>query len=76
MFSAPFPLSGLADEAADDIDGQIAAHKALGWTALELRLLNGNRRGSRHRLFIFWLAANTATQDGIELIEDDTGQNS
>ena len=30
-------------EAADDIDGQIAAHKALGWTALELRLLNGKQ---------------------------------
>ena len=43
MPPAPFPLSGLADEAADDIDGQIAAHKALGWTALELRLLNGKQ---------------------------------
>jgi sugar phosphate isomerase/epimerase len=40
---SPFPLSGLADEAADDIDGQIAAHQALGWKALELRLLNGKQ---------------------------------
>ena len=43
MSPAPFPLSGLADEAADDIDGQIAAHKALGWSAIELRLLNGKQ---------------------------------
>ncbi len=46
MFTAPFPLSGLADEAADDIDGQIAAHKALGWSAIELRLLNGKQFSS------------------------------
>lgn len=44
----PFPLSGLADEAADDIDGQIAAHQALGWSALELRLLNGKQFSSAH----------------------------
>ena len=43
MSTAPFPLSGLADEAADDIDGQIAAHQALGWSAIELRLLNGKQ---------------------------------
>ena len=43
MPTAPFPLSGLADEAADDIAGQIAAHQALGWSALELRLLNGKQ---------------------------------
>lgn len=34
-----FPLSGLADEAADSIDGQITAHRALGWGFLELRLV-------------------------------------
>ncbi|MCX8487713.1 MAG: hypothetical protein ORN22_01240, partial [Opitutales bacterium] len=43
MPTSPFPLSGLADEAADDIDGQIAAHKALGWSAIELRLLHGRQ---------------------------------
>ena len=43
MFTPPFPLSGLADEAADDIAGQIAAHQALGWKAIELRLLNGKQ---------------------------------
>ena len=43
MSTAPFPLSGLADEAADDIDGQIAAHRALGWSAIELRLLHGKQ---------------------------------
>lgn len=36
-----FPLSGLADEAADSIDGQITAHRALGWGFLELRLVDG-----------------------------------
>jgi len=41
-----FPLSGLADEAADGIDGQIAAHRELGWSALELRLLNGKQFAS------------------------------
>jgi sugar phosphate isomerase/epimerase len=39
----PFPLSGLADEAADGIVGQIAAHRELGWKALELRLLDGRQ---------------------------------
>jgi sugar phosphate isomerase/epimerase len=43
MPTSPFPLSGLADEAADDIDGQIAAHHALGWSAIELRLLHGRQ---------------------------------
>ena len=37
------PLSGLADEAADGIAGQIAAHRELGWKALELRLLDGRQ---------------------------------
>jgi len=41
-----FPLSGLADEAADGIDGQITAHRELGWSALELRLLNGKQCSS------------------------------
>ncbi|MEY3583372.1 MAG: hypothetical protein RJA48_455 [Verrucomicrobiota bacterium] len=41
-----FPLSGLADEAADGIDSQIAAHRELGWSALELRLLNGKQCSS------------------------------
>ena len=40
------PLSGLADEAADGIDGQVAAHRELGWSALELRLLNGKQFSS------------------------------
>lgn len=40
---SPFPLSGLADEAADDIDGQIRAQKTLGWPAIELRLLSGKQ---------------------------------
>ncbi|MEY2750955.1 MAG: hypothetical protein RLZZ550_926, partial [Verrucomicrobiota bacterium] len=40
---SPFPLSGLADEAADDIAGQVAAQRALGWPAIELRLLDGRQ---------------------------------
>lgn len=34
-------LSGICDEAAVDIDGQIQAHKELQWDCLELRLVNG-----------------------------------
>lgn len=30
-------LSGLADEAADDLTGQLQAHRDLGWSAIELR---------------------------------------
>jgi L-ribulose-5-phosphate 3-epimerase len=41
-----FPLSGLSDEAADSIDGQIAAHRALGWAFLELRLVDGKQVSS------------------------------
>lgn len=41
-----FPLSGLSDEAADSIDGQIAAHRTLGWAWLELRLVDGQQLSS------------------------------
>lgn len=34
-------LSGLADEAADDIETQIKAHREIGWSTIELRLING-----------------------------------
>lgn len=34
-------LTGLADEAANDIGGQIEAHRELGWDAIELRLIDG-----------------------------------
>ena len=34
-------LSGIADEAAADIEGQIRAHKELGWRHIELRLVDG-----------------------------------
>jgi sugar phosphate isomerase/epimerase len=44
--SPKLPLSGLADEAADHIEGQIAAHKALGWNRIELRLIGGKQAGS------------------------------
>jgi sugar phosphate isomerase/epimerase len=33
--------TGFADEAAPDIDGQIAATKALGWSHIEVRNVNG-----------------------------------
>jgi sugar phosphate isomerase/epimerase len=42
----PFPLSGLADEAADDIAGQVAAQQALGWPCIELRLIDGKQVSS------------------------------
>jgi sugar phosphate isomerase/epimerase len=41
MPSPCFPLSGLADEAADSIHGQIQAHRALRWERIELRLIDG-----------------------------------
>lgn len=34
-------LTGFADEAANDIDGQIAAIEKLGWSHIELRSVNG-----------------------------------
>jgi L-ribulose-5-phosphate 3-epimerase len=37
----PVVLSGLADEAADDIETQIRAHLELGWKTIELRLIDG-----------------------------------
>jgi sugar phosphate isomerase/epimerase len=43
--SQKLPLSGLADEAADHIEGQIAAHRALGWNRIELRLIGGKQAG-------------------------------
>jgi sugar phosphate isomerase/epimerase len=39
----PFPLSGIADEAADDIAGQISAHLELGWQHIELRQIGGKQ---------------------------------
>ncbi len=34
-------VSGIADEAGQDIETQIRAHKTLGWQAIELRLVGG-----------------------------------
>lgn len=34
-------LTGIADEAAHDIEGQIAVHQELGWGEIELRMVNG-----------------------------------
>lgn len=41
--SLPVVLSGLADEAADDLAGQIETHRELGWGAIELRLVGGRQ---------------------------------
>jgi sugar phosphate isomerase/epimerase len=35
-------LTGIADEASHDIDGQIRAHQELGWDAIELRVVDGD----------------------------------
>lgn len=35
-------LTGIADEASDDLDGQIRAHQELGWDAIELRVVDGD----------------------------------
>ncbi len=42
-FTLPFPISGIADEAADSIAGQISAHQELGWKSIELRLIDGKQ---------------------------------
>jgi len=34
-------FTGFADEAADDIDGQIAVTRELGWQAIESRNIDG-----------------------------------
>ena len=34
-------LTGIADEAAHDIDGQIKVHQELGWNTIELRMVDG-----------------------------------
>lgn len=34
-------ISGIADEASPELEGQIRAHRALGWETLELRLIGG-----------------------------------
>jgi sugar phosphate isomerase/epimerase len=39
----PLTLSGLADEAGDDLATQIAAHREIGWHAIELRLIDGKQ---------------------------------
>ena len=38
-----FPLSGIADEAADDLAGQISTHLELGWSCIELRQIDGKQ---------------------------------
>ena len=38
---SPPILTGIADEAAHDIAGQIAVHRELGWKTIELRLVDG-----------------------------------
>ena len=40
---APLTLSGLADEASDDLAGQISANQAIGWSSIELRLVGGKQ---------------------------------
>ncbi len=37
----PFRFTGFADEAEKSLDGQIATLKEAGWSAIELRLVNG-----------------------------------
>ncbi len=39
--AAGIRLAGMGDEAAPDLAGQIAAHRDLGWTRVELRTLDG-----------------------------------
>jgi sugar phosphate isomerase/epimerase len=36
-------LAGIGDEAAPDLDGQVAAHRELGWSHIELRTIDGTQ---------------------------------
>jgi sugar phosphate isomerase/epimerase len=66
--SRKLPLSGLADEAADHIEGQIAAHRALGWDRIELRLIGGKQAGSEALPETeFERAADLLTESGIKV---------
>jgi len=38
-------LAGIGDEAAPELEGQIAAHRELGWSRIELRTLGGTQLG-------------------------------
>jgi sugar phosphate isomerase/epimerase len=40
MNSSPLTLTGIADEAGKSIEKQIQAHQELGWTSIELRLID------------------------------------
>lgn len=43
MTTSFLPVSGIADEAADDITGQIATHLEIGWNRIELRQISGKQ---------------------------------
>ena len=54
-------LSGLADEASDGLTDQLRAHQALGWSAIELRLID-----RQYVTFQLPSAAFAAAADAIE----------
>jgi sugar phosphate isomerase/epimerase len=58
-----FPVSGIADEAADDIGGQIAAHLELGWNRIEVRQINGKQASTP-------LLSDSEFESAVAAIED------
>lgn len=64
-------LTGIADEAGDHIDAQIAATKELGWQHIEARFVkvDGFEKGSIHEIAeeAFDLAARTLEDAGIQV---------
>lgn len=63
----PLTLSGLADEAADDLATQIAVHRELGWRAIELRLVGGKQTSSEISDADFARVADTLDAAGLRV---------
>ncbi|MSU23313.1 MAG: sugar phosphate isomerase/epimerase [Opitutus sp.] len=63
----PLVLSGLADEAADDLPGQMAVHRELGWSALELRLIGGQQTSGEFPAADFARAADALDAAGLRV---------
>jgi sugar phosphate isomerase/epimerase len=63
----PLTLSGLADEAADDLAGQVGVQRELGWSAIELRLIAGKQTSWELTDDEFARAADTLAAAGLRV---------
>lgn len=60
-------ISGIADEAGKDIETQIRAHKVLGWTAIELRMIDGKNAAADLPEEAFKAAADKIEEFGLQV---------